>query len=112
MPTPGVTENVNKTLILRAGNCLWGKHLDKLLGETHESGYDKTQEGFVWGWDFLKGRIRSEVEGEEEAGEKASKMEKASMESIPALPLNRRTRPWNHTSTPNRAVMKNSPPVR
>lgn len=79
MPTPGVTENVNKTLILRAGNCLWGKHLDKLLGETHESGYDKTQEGFVWGWDFLKGRIRSEVEGEEEAGEKASKMEKASM---------------------------------
>ena len=66
MPTPGVTENVNKTLILRAGNCLWGKHLDKLLGETHESGYDKTQEGFVWGWDFLKGRIRSEVEGEEE----------------------------------------------
>lgn len=37
------------------------------------------QEGFVWGWDFLKGRIRNEVEGEEEAGEKASKMEKASM---------------------------------
>ena len=43
MPTPGVTENENKALILRAGNCLWGKHLDKLLGETHEAGYDKTQ---------------------------------------------------------------------
>lgn len=27
----------------------------------------------------MKGRIRNEVEGEEEAGEKASKMEKASM---------------------------------
>lgn len=43
MPTPGVTENVNKALILRAGNCLWGKYLDKLLGETQEAGYDKTQ---------------------------------------------------------------------
>lgn len=43
MPTPGVTENVNKALILRARNCLWGKHLDKLLGETLEAGYDKNQ---------------------------------------------------------------------